>query len=97
MQAQALQRCQSKMSEVIAGWVPVANSTDQEAFEDDHNWSWSMTSTQQDAANLYLVKITVKRTDDEDTGTEVTLEQMVLDPTVRAGANANGGAGAGGN
>jgi prepilin-type N-terminal cleavage/methylation domain-containing protein len=96
IQAQALERCQSKMSEVICGWVPVTNSTDQQPFDDDPNWIWSMSSTQQDAANLYLVQITVSRADKETTGVEVSLTQMIVDPAVRGGVNNNNANGGGG-
>ena len=50
-----------------------------------------MTSTQQDAANLYLVQITVSRADKETTGVEVSLTQMIVDPAVRGGVNNNNG------
>jgi prepilin-type N-terminal cleavage/methylation domain-containing protein len=92
LQSQALVRCQSKMSEVIAGSVPITDGSDNQAFDDDNDWSWSMTSTQQDAMNLYLVTITVTRNGDNDVNAQVSLSQMIVDPIVRAGAN--GGVGA---
>jgi prepilin-type N-terminal cleavage/methylation domain-containing protein len=87
LQAQGLERCQSKMSEVIIGSVPVTNSQTNQPFDDDSNWVWSMDSTAQDAANLYLVKITVSRQNTDAPVLEVSLSQMVFDPTMR-GTNA---------
>jgi general secretion pathway protein I len=87
-QALALIKCQSKMSEVIGGSVPLS-SQNGVAFEEDSNWIWSMDATQQDAANLYAVKITVYRQNSDGPKVEVSLSQMVFDPQFR-GVNTGG-------
>jgi type II secretory pathway pseudopilin PulG len=87
-QARGLQRCQSKMSEVISGGIPASNATGNQSFDDDKDWVWSMDSTAQEASNLYLVTITVVRQNTDGPKVEVSLSQMVLDASARNGANA---------
>src|SRR5947209_7590192 len=66
-QSQAIQLCQSKMAEVIAGVVPLG-SQGETPFDEEPDWSWSIDAEQQgDAASLWTVKITVSRPGPKDT------------------------------
>jgi type II secretion system protein I len=82
-QTLALQKCQSKLSQVMSGDETLGTQEDV-AFTDDPDWHWSMEADPQDVANLWKVQVTVWR--DTETGKiEVSLTQMVLDPTARGG------------
>jgi general secretion pathway protein I len=82
-QSEAIQLCQSKMAEVIAGVVPLGSQADT-PFDEDADWKWSMDAEQQgDAANLWTVKISVSRAGPTGNKLEATLSQMVYDPQQR--------------
>ena len=82
-QAIALQKCQSKLAQIMAGEEALGTQEDV-TFVEDPEWHWSMECEQQDIANLWKVEVTVWR--ETDLGrVEVTLSQMVLDPSVRGG------------
>jgi len=82
-QSEAIQLCQSKMAEVIAGVVPLGSQSDT-PFDEDADWKWSMDAEQQgDAANLWTVKISVSRAGPTGSKLEATLSQMVFDPQQR--------------
>ncbi len=91
--AEALQRAQSKLNEVIAGSEPLSAQTDVPFSEDrSGEWRWSVEPTQEDSTSkLWRVKVTAYRPFREGK-VSVTLEQMVLDPSLRLGTpnNANG-------
>jgi Tfp pilus assembly protein PilV len=94
-QSQATLLCQAKLAEINAGIVSLtASQGDYTPFTQsqdggwsntiDDNWQWKMmtTSEVEGVANLYLVQVWVMR----ETGgkkVEVTLSQMVFDPTQR--------------
>ncbi|HEV3082765.1 MAG TPA: type II secretion system protein [Gemmataceae bacterium] len=82
-QSEAIQLCQSKMAEVIAGVVPLGSQADT-PFDEDADWKWSMDAEQQgDAVNLWTVKISVSRAGPTGNKLEATLSQMVYDPQQR--------------
>jgi general secretion pathway protein I len=85
----AMVKCQSKLSEAMIGSIPLSAQTEM-PFEEDNNWVWSMECDEQSFANLYNVKVTVSRSGgDPNDKTQVSLSQMVMDPSYR-GVN-NGG------
>jgi type II secretion system protein I len=91
--AEALQKAQSKLNDVIAGSEPLSAQTDV-PFETDRTGEWRFTiePTQDDSTSkVWRVKVTCYRPF-KDGKVTVTLEQMVLDPAVRLGTpdNANG-------
>jgi hypothetical protein len=95
--AVATQLCQSKLGEVVAGVVPLS-SVSGTPFEEDESWTWSMDCSQGDIPNLWDVHVTVRRAGSGESQVEVTLDQKVLDPSVRgttfdAWANANSASG----
>ncbi|HJZ58223.1 MAG TPA: hypothetical protein VKE74_24995 [Gemmataceae bacterium] len=72
---------QSKMAEVEAGAIALADGTQSGTFDEEPAWSWSVEPQQQGPANLYLVTVRVSR-DVNGRTFEVTLYQYILDPTV---------------
>jgi len=77
----AVQKCQSKMAEVVAGAVPLSDNSG--TFDEDPEWEWSITAVPADAVNLYNVTVTVRRAGAAENAPSVTLSQIVLDPTAR--------------
>ena len=98
-QALALQKCQSKMAELMCGSEPLGSQTDSSFANDDTGeWRWSVEANEDQIAKLWHVKVTVSRRL-ADGKVEVTLSQYVLDPSTRVGpaqaAGATGGTTAG--
>jgi len=87
--AQALQKCQGKLAEVIAGAEPLSSQNDVPYTNDDTGeWRWSMEASQDESTTkLWKVKVTVARSFNGGQ-VSVSLEQMVLDPSLRL-ANPN--------
>ncbi|MCC6418974.1 MAG: prepilin-type N-terminal cleavage/methylation domain-containing protein [Gemmataceae bacterium] len=84
LDTEALHRCQSKLGEVVCGAVPL-QAQEKVAFEDDPAWEWSLECAQNTVANLWTVKVTVARPRQDGVTNQVTLFQLVLNPTVRGG------------
>jgi hypothetical protein len=88
-QGQALMLCESKLAEVCSGITALesnetySNFSSQDWANLDETWQWKMTAQQDgEIAGLYAVQVWVQR----DLGSkklEVTLSQLVLDPTIR--------------
>ena len=56
---QAILRCESKLNEVVAGAVPLLDTTDT-PFEDDSTWTWSLQVLPSDVhANVKLLIVSV--------------------------------------
>jgi hypothetical protein len=70
---------QAKMAEVEAGVIPL-DSASNGTFDNDTDWSYSVEPTVQTTPNLYLVTVKVTR-DLRGTPFEITLSQMLFDPT----------------
>ena len=88
-QQRALQRCQSKMAEVIAGAVSLSSSSSDVPFDDDPDWRWSMTDNQSTSVTgLWSVTVTVNHQRSDGTQIQCSLSQMVLDPSLRGGTGA---------
>ena len=91
LQATALQKCQSKLSEVMAGAVSLASQSD-ESFTDNppnENWVWSLDASQDNSGitNLWNVRVRVHRELEGGRKVEVSLSQMVIDPSIRGATN----------
>lgn len=69
---------QAKLAEVEAGVVGVEGGSGQ--FETDPDWSWTVEAEPQGPPGLYKVTVTVSK-DDRGRPFEVTLAQMVFDPS----------------
>lgn len=81
-QNQATRLCQSKLHEAEAGIVPMSGQ-DETTFDDDPDYSWSMTADTGAVDDLWNVTVTVKRRQ-TDAGAEIScvLKQMILDPSI---------------
>lgn len=81
-QSRAAQLCQSKLAEVVSGVVPLSSSS--ASFDEDSDWQWTL-DAEQHSAITGLWKIQVKVTRDLPDGShyEGTVNQMVLDPSLR--------------
>ncbi|MCI0463876.1 MAG: prepilin-type N-terminal cleavage/methylation domain-containing protein [Gemmataceae bacterium] len=85
-QAEGLQRCQSKLNELVSGAAPLQTQNDV-PYEDQTNWRWTVECTQTDIPNLWTVRATVTRDRYDGATPQVTLTQLVFDPTVRGGTS----------
>ena len=85
LQATALQKAQSKMSDVICGSEPLGSQSSVPFTEDTTGkWTWSMEADQDNTVpNLWLVKITVNYPL-ENNQLEVSLTEKILDPSIKA-------------
>jgi type II secretory pathway pseudopilin PulG len=85
LQATALQKAQSKMSDVIAGSEPLGSQSSVPFTEDTTGkWTWSMEADQDPSVTgLWLVKITVSYPL-ENNQFSVSLSEKVLDPSIKA-------------
>jgi hypothetical protein len=77
---EACRLARSKLAEVFAGVVPLQGSDDQ-PFEEEPDYTWSLTADSASMTGLWTVTVTVKRKGDEGPG--FTLQQFMLDPTIR--------------
>lgn len=78
----ATRLCQSKLAEVVAGVVPLSSQSDA-AFEEEPDYSWSLTADNGSVTGLWNVTVSVTR-QQTDSGNPVqcSLSQMVLDPSI---------------
>jgi hypothetical protein len=84
MESQAARLAQSKLHEVVWGIEPLSSSSG--TFDDDPNetgWQWTLDCEQGNITNLWNVTVTVHRDLNDGTHIEFTLNQMVLDPSMR--------------
>lgn len=78
----AVLRCESKLNEVAAAVEPLQAINDQ-PFEDDANWTWTLTSTPGPHADLLLVTVTVKYfKQSELSATSYSISRLIRDPLV---------------
>jgi general secretion pathway protein I len=81
LHALGLQKAQSKMSEVIAGAVPLGSQSSV-PFDEDQSWTWSLDASQDGTINnLWQVTVTVSHPNG-DSKIEVTLNEMLRDPSI---------------
>jgi prepilin-type N-terminal cleavage/methylation domain-containing protein len=84
LQVRATRLAQSKMGEVVSGYLGPLSSLGSSSgdFDNDSAWSWNLTTetppTPQTVPNLYLVTITVSRKD-RGRHFQYVLSQMVID------------------
>jgi type II secretory pathway pseudopilin PulG len=83
--AQATQLCQSKLSEVAAGAVPLSSQSGT-PLDEAPEWTWSLDCSQDDIANLWSVTVKVGKDRPDGSRIECTLSQKVLDPGQRGNA-----------
>ena len=81
-QGEAMLKCQSKMSEIYAGVEQLTSQSDV-PFPEDPNWHWSADCNQAQVTNLWTVQVRVSKQRPDGSQLEVTLSQMMLDPSVR--------------
>lgn len=79
-QSQAIQICQTKMAEVIAGAIPLSSQSDV-PLDEDPDWHWSLNAQSGSVPGLWNVNIKVSR--QGPTKLETSLSQLVLDPSLR--------------
>src|SRR5262249_2011511 len=83
--AEALQRCQSKLAEVAIG--SLALRSDSGGYDNQQspgpNWSWTLECNPASVPNLWSVRATVKCQRQNGDTVQVTLSQMILDPSAR--------------
>ena len=87
LRAQAMQLCRSKMAEIFAGAEQLTSQSDL-PFPNDSSWTWSADCNQGPVNNLWTVQVRVSRQRPDGSKLEVTLGEMMLDPSVR-GTTAN--------
>jgi general secretion pathway protein I len=77
---EASRLARSKFAEVYAGVVPL-ESSDDTPFDEEPDYSWSLTADSASMTGLWVVSVTVKRKGDDGPG--FTLREYMLDPTIR--------------
>jgi prepilin-type N-terminal cleavage/methylation domain-containing protein len=70
----------SKLAEVFAGAVPLQGAEDN-SFDEDPDYTWSLTADSGSLSGLWVVTVTVKRKGDDWAG--FTLQQFLPDPSLR--------------
>lgn len=80
--AQAGMMCQSKMAEVQGGALALS-SLGETPYEDETDWYWSMDCVEGTVTGLWNVTIHVFRPQKNGSRIEATLNQMILDPSIR--------------
>jgi type II secretion system protein I len=86
-QGHAIQLCQTKLAEVVAGVVPLTSQSNA-PVEDDPAWEWSLDAEQGATTGLWNVTVRVSKRRSDGTRVEASLSQMILDPSIR-GSNQN--------
>jgi prepilin-type N-terminal cleavage/methylation domain-containing protein len=77
---EAARLARSKFAEVFAGAVPLQGQGDT-PFDEDPDYTWSVTADSGSLTGLWVVTVTVKRKGDDGPG--FSLQQLLVDPTVR--------------
>lgn len=79
--SQALLHGQRVLAEVASGAIPLQSQNAE--FEHDKSYTWSLECTEADVSGLWDVTVTVARLRQNGTKIEVTLSQLILDPSLR--------------
>ena len=80
LDAEAILRCESKMGELLAGVRPIASSGT-EPFEDNSNWAWTASISDQGSTSLLQVEVVVEHTPSRGpTNSSWSLTRYVRDP-----------------
>jgi prepilin-type N-terminal cleavage/methylation domain-containing protein len=81
-QSHAAQLCQSKLAEVVAGAVSLSSTS--ASFDEDPDWQWNLDAEQDSSiTGLWRVQVKVSRDLPDGSHYESTINQMVLDPSLR--------------
>jgi hypothetical protein len=81
-QGRAAQLCQAKLAEVVAGVVSLSSHSG--AFDEDPDWQWTVDAESDSSiSGLWRVRVTVSRNHADGSRIESSLNQMVLDPSLR--------------
>jgi type II secretion system protein I len=91
-QADALQRCQSKLAELATG-ATAFTSQPETPYEDESGWTWAMDCSPGDVPNLWNVQVRVRRPRADGSFAEVSLSQVILDPAVRGATSQDASSG----
>jgi type II secretory pathway pseudopilin PulG len=87
LQAQALFLCQGKLAELNAGIEPLSAQKDA-AFPNLPDWHWSADCAQNgEVSGLWDVTVRVAHVRPDGSRLEVSLSQLVLDPSLRGSAS----------
>src|SRR5262249_49314463 len=84
-QSWAIQRCQSKLAEVMVGAVPLSPQADV-SFEEDPDWHWSLEAEATGITGLWNVTVRVMRQRPHGSRVQTSLTQMVLAHWLRGGS-----------
>jgi len=89
LQSQAVIRCESKMGEVVSGYLPLRSAASNVVFPDDASWNWSMAVAPGPHDGLYIVEITVAHLSGTTAGKQsFALRRLVRDPQLELDAYA---------
>jgi len=81
-QSHAAQLCQSKLAEVVAGAVSLSSTS--ASFDEDPDWQWNLDAEQDSSiTGLWRVQVMVSRDLPDGSHYESTINQMILDPSLR--------------
>jgi hypothetical protein len=81
-QSHAAQLCQSKLAEVVSGAVALSSTS--ASFDEDSDWQWNLDAEQDSSiTGLWRVQVKVSRDLADGSHYESTINQMVLDPSLR--------------
>jgi len=80
--SRASQLSQSKLAEVISGAVSLSSQSGD--FDEDPDWHWEVQAEQDSSiTGLWRIQVTVSRDMGDGTTFQNTVNQMVLDPSLR--------------
>ena len=81
LQTQAILRCESKLSELVAGFETL-QATDATPFDDDQLWSWSVDYLESPHVDLLSieVRVTHKNSVTDDINAAYAIQRMLRDP-----------------
>lgn len=86
LNAEGVLRCESMMGELLAGVRPLASSS-VEAFDDNPNWMWSASISDQGSTSLLRVEVVVEHSPNGDqVNSSHALIRYVRDPQIFLGA-----------
>jgi prepilin-type N-terminal cleavage/methylation domain-containing protein len=81
-QSRAAQLCQSKLAEVVSGVVPLSSDSGQ--YDEDTDWQWTVDAEQDSSiTGLWRVQVTASRDFSDGSHYESSVNQMILDPSLR--------------
>ena len=81
-QSRAVQLCQAKLAEVVAGAVPLTPQTPI-PFDEAPEWRWSLECEQSSIMGLWNVTVHVRKARPDESAVDHALRRMVLDPRMR--------------